>query len=70
MARLICTRAWQNRSASASPGVYTDTRFFALWVKDAMKVAQNGKIIEFAEGVCRTAGKIVPCPSPGRQPRP
>lgn len=44
-----------------TPGVYTDAHYFADWVEKAKAQAQEGKIIDFADGQCRHRGVTVPC---------
>lgn len=44
-----------------TPGVYTDTHYFSGWVTAAKARAQDGKIIDFADGKCRHDGAAIAC---------
>jgi secreted trypsin-like serine protease len=52
-----------------TPGVYTDAHYFAAWVAAAKAQAQDGRIIDFADGQCRHRGVAIACTAPAA-PRP
>ena len=53
-----------------TPGLYTDVRFFADWIEGAKARAQEGRILDYADGQCWHDGVPIPCtPQSTPQPR-